>query len=53
MFGIVFSIKDNLKIKRLLNYQNFTDTIERFHEEALFIDIAVTLPNKEVVILPF
>lgn len=47
------AVNNNVKIRKLLHSQNFTDTIKYFNEEAIFIDIAVTLPNGEVVIIPF
>ena len=47
------AVNGNVKIRKLLHSQNFTDTIEYFNEQAVFIDIAVTLPNGEVVVVPF
>ena len=47
------AVNGNVKIRKLLHSQNFTDTIKYFNEEAIFIDIAVTLPNDEVVVVPF
>ena len=47
------SVNLNDKIRKLLKTQNFTDTIEHFNEQAMFIDIAVTLPNGEIVVVPF
>ena len=46
-------VHQNIKIRNLLHDQNFTETIQHFNEQALFIDIAVTLPNEEIVIIPF
>ena len=47
------AVNNNDKIRKLLYNQNFTNTIEYFNEEAVFIDIAVTLPDGEVIIVPF
>lgn len=47
------SVHQNVKFRNLLHDQNFTETIQHFNEQALFIDIAVTLPNGEIVIVPF
>lgn len=47
------SVKQNLEFKKLLSDQNFTNTVQYFNEQALFIDIAVTLPNNEIVVIPF
>lgn len=46
-------VHQNIKIRNLLHDQNFTETIQHFNEQALFIDIAVTLPNEEIVVIPF
>ena len=47
------SVHQNVKFRNLLHDQNFTETIQHFNEQALFIDISVTLPNGEIVIVPF
>ena len=49
----IHSVHQNVKFRNLLHDQNFTETIQHFNEQALFIDIAVTLPNNETVIVPF
>lgn len=47
------SVYKNNTIKYLLHHQNLIEEISYINEQALFIDIAVTLPNNEVVIIPF
>ena len=47
------AVNNNVKIRNLLKRQNFTDTIKYFREQALFIDIAVTLPSGDLIIVPF
>ena len=49
----ISAVNGNVKIKKLLHGQNFTDTIEYYNEQAIFIDIAVTLPNGKTIIVPF
>lgn len=47
------SANNNLKIQNLLTNQNFEESIKYFNEQAMFIDISITLPNKKVIIIPF
>lgn len=50
---IMKSLMKNNKVFQKLYMNNFFETMQFLNEIALFIDIAVTLPNQEKVIIPF
>ena len=47
------SLQRNNKVFQKLYMNNFLETVQFLNEIALFIDIAVTLPNEERIIIPF
>lgn len=52
VFNCLASLKTS-KITKLFNEEGMFSEIHKFYEEAIFVDIEVTLPGEDPIILPF